>query len=811
MPADRPSIDASLDADEQRSLQREVRVIVDLLQNYHYSGRQFSDFDGGAAIEAFMRELDAKNLFFARDDVAFVQRRFQRTLKPVYVFRGDLQPAFEIFDLFRERVLARMEWIDERVKRPFSFSREEDDLPRPAASTPAITEAEIDQRWERELREEVLEEILAGRTRAEAVAELSRRWTGWKDEIDHTDALLVRERFLDVLLRGFDPHSGYFSAAAAREFELDMQGAATGPGLAITQRGQRCFVAAIQPGGPADLDGRIQTGDEIESLANGDGPTWPTAGQRFAEIAARLRGEPATRLSLTVRRPGSHEHSVIQLERARLVQIANRARGGIWTVPLEDGVPRPIGWITLPAFYGAPEEAGAASATSDVRELLEAMIRDGIDGLVIDLRQNPGGLMAEATSLTGLFAAPARVVLTRGLSGNTTASDTAQSTALYNGPLVLLTSQSTASAAEVFSGALKFHHRAVLVGGRTTFGKGTLQTFVDFAKNPAATPDVRANWGLLRLTAQRFYLPDGTAVQRLGIPSDIVLNELDEPDFAGEAGLTLALAAENADAPADAVQKPRGFTPVNAELLEFLAARAATRISMLSEFDWWRRSNIWRRQARTFAAGTLLHAVREQQQTDHDIVRVALRQERRAMAATVAYPAKAVEIAAIREALTAHETAVRKVSANSTPRRGHLIGRTFYAERPDGGTMDVPIEAFDFRSFRTDAPILAAAFTEGSGIAMDVGEIEAALLALSLATDKDEAATIACVLDAIGETAADKRAEVARGVEAVLQRIAQLDASVLEGNQTLDVALREAARVAADWAAWTAAPSQRTE
>jgi carboxyl-terminal processing protease len=202
------------------------------MQNYHESGRTFRELDNHEMLTGFMAELDPGMDYLLKDDIEFVQMRFGRTLRSVYLLKGDLQPAFEIFDLFTQRVKERTTWIEKRLERSFEFEQDEV-FKQESTDAPAATGAIADQRWELKLKDEALSEMVRGRTEPEARATLATRYAKFSRQITTMDSMAVRERFFDGLLQAFDPHSGYFSADSTREFALEMMGAVAGAGLEI--------------------------------------------------------------------------------------------------------------------------------------------------------------------------------------------------------------------------------------------------------------------------------------------------------------------------------------------------------------------------------------------------------------------------------------------------------------------------------------------------------------------------------------------------------------------------------------------------
>lgn len=786
----------TLGAAEKRDLEREARLVVDLLQNYHYSDRAFRDLDALEVIERLFEELDPRGLFFTRDDAEFIGRRFGRSLKSVYLFKGDLSPAFEIHDLFLDRARARLDWIEKRLGGAFDFGTAATWKPD-TAKLPANA-AQADARWEKYLQSAVLEEILAGRTEADAGATVQRRYREWRRHLLSLDALAVRERFFEIVINTFDPHSGYFSADTAKEFAVEMEGAVAGLGFDLEKKEGRCLVAAVQPGGPADLHGEIQPGDEILAFAAAGGEWTETKGRRLREIVALVRGDAATALRVAFRAKGKTERREIELVRARVVLAAERARGALFTATAaEPAAPaRKVGWIELPSFYAAGEDAKLSSAARDVRELIGQLQTRGAEALVLDLRQNPGGALTEAVALSALFIPAGPVLLTRGLDGGVETHAVKKDEVAWSGPLVVLTSPRSASASEIFAAAMRFHRRAVILGAETTFGKGTVQTYMDLAKFPATEGINTKAWGVLRLTHQRFYQPDGTAVQRTGAKSDLVLPDFGEPDDRAEATLPHALPAESIPAPAGTAPATGKFTAVTPERIETLRRQLAEHARVLPEFPLRERLRALERPPAEDAPVSLNLAQRRTEAAERRAAREKLRAERRTETARSLFAVERLDIADVRAAREAHQQKLRTPLPDGTSRLHRLLGHAFIAGAADGEWRELTLATFDFETFSGDGAALADAWNAATGRSDGAAAIDDLLVQWRLLDEPDGPALLAAAANSPAAEGLEPAA-VQRGVEALFVRMSELEPELLRDHRAFDVPLRESLRLAA--------------
>jgi carboxyl-terminal processing protease len=803
LPAHGVPIGIQLTTTEKNQLQREARFVVDLLQNQHYSGRTFHEIENQEILNRFIGELDPQSDIFTAADAEFIHRRFDRSLRSVYLFRGDLQPAFEIFDLFAGRARERLAWVGRRLDQDFDFTVDEsytEPAPAETWAQPTASALPAERRWELRLKDQMLHRITLGQTPDEARATLHQYYAEVGRSIATMDSLTVRERFLDAAIRSFDPHSGYFSADSSQEFAVGMQGAVTGLGIDVLKKQGRCVVAAVQPGGPADLYSSLTSGDSIEALAQGNGPWVETDRRRLREIVALMRGAPGEKVRVAYRPEGTGEKLELTLERAEVVLAAGRARGAISDVPDEHGHVRPIGWVVLPAFYADAEDTATASAAADVRELLDQMAARKIEGLVIDLRGNPGGALSEAVAMSHLFLRRGPVLFTRGTDGKLDQQTFKEDVPAYAGPLVLLTSPRSASAAEVFAGALKYHHRALIVGAQSTFGKGTAQAYVNLAKAQGLAGETVKDWGTLRMTFERIYLPDGSAVQRTGVTSQIVL-----PDFAPaserrEADLPHALPADSVTPP---VADQAAVTPAVPEaLLSVLTEQAAKDVETLPEWKLWIQEQASLRDLADRRTRSLQAEVRRRQWDDVLAGSVATQRTRRDLARAAAYPTQPLEISAVKAAQEAHEGRLRARAQVDGP--SHLRNGVLVVETDHGHLRELSLQAFDFTSFLGDTEALAEVFSHGSGQAVTAAELRAMLQRFSLLEDRTTGAVLAAAARIAGKPL--EPAAARQGTEALLRRAVELDPELRRERPALDVPLRECLRLGAAWADLIATP-----
>ena len=790
-------------------LQQEALTIIELLQEHHYASRPFHELDAPEFLDRYLLRLDPERLVLTAGDVAFLHRRFDRNLKTVYLFAGDVHPAFEIYDLFASRALARSEWVQARLQQPFALNQPGSlALDREAAPWPADPAA-ADVLAEQWLQARLVGEIVKGRTFEKALGRERAHWTQYRERIFGMDPLVVREQFLTCLLEFFDPHSGYFSRAEADEFDIKMAGTVAGIGLDLQAANGRFLVAATQPGSPSDLSGALHPGDEIVAAAEGDAPPRPLAGLRLRDAVRIIRGQPDTRLTLLVRAAGpTGEPRPVPLTRARVGLSTDHARGFLVRVPTTNG-PMAIGVIDLPAFYGSrTQETVTISMADEIRELLLRFAEKGAQGLVIDLRDNGGGLILEAGRLGGLFLQGGPLAFTQGLGTKPEILHDDDPTAAFAGPLVVLTSPRSASASELFSGTMQCYRRALIVGSATTFGKGTVQTYVDF-RTLAGSPDLKRAGGIARITSQLYYLPDGRSPQRTGVVSDIVLPSFQPAQMRTEGQLPHALPAAAIPPPEAIPAPPPTLASLTPELLLKLQARTRERLAHLPEFALHQRRLEFLHEIYDVKEVSLPLDLRQQQQTAQDERSNTLREERQRLGEQLAFDYERVDIATVAAAEAEHQKALRLRRREDDSSCANQFDRgLFYgATEPSGPIRDIAITALDLDACRAAAPQLAAAWTKATEHPIAVEHVRAILADLESQRENPDPALDTAALFRRHLGAPLDEGALGRGLSAFFRCAVELQPHLLHDMAPLDVALRESLRLAADWALAEPLPS----
>lgn len=599
-------------------------TVARMLEGGHFSRIRLNDevepgvTQARKALDRFLELLDYNRLFFTQKDIDEFTKSYGDSLQND-ILLGDLSPVFTIYDRFLERVRSRVGQIEDLLDRDFTFdSNRSTPINRDKEPWPA-DKADADRIWKDRIEVELLQAILAERAIQEAAArkeaateketegeaaasedepaetvadaampqrtpqeQILRRYQRLLKSLEEENREDQTSTFLSALAQSYDPHSEYMSQRALDNFNIQMGLSLVGIGAELRSEDGYAKIQRLIPGGPAERAGELRVNDRIVAVAQGDGEFEDVVDMKLDRVVERIRGKKGTTVRLQVLRATSADPSkfeVVSIVRDEVKLKDEEARAQIIDVPAEDGTPTRIGVITLPSFYANMDRQRGPqkSTTQDVTALLKRLKSEGIEGLIIDLRRDSGGSLDEAVRLTGLFIPPGPVVQSKDTNGNINVMNDRSSGVLWDGPLIVLMNRLSASASEIFAGALQDYGRAIIIGDEKSFGKGTVQTLIDVDRHMPLFAKAR-NSGALKLTIQKFYRVKGGSTQLRGVESDIVLPSLtDQPDV-GEGALRNPLDYDEVPA--------RKFTPVDrvAGVLPVLRAASEVRVAENPEF-----------------------------------------------------------------------------------------------------------------------------------------------------------------------------------------------------------------------------------
>ena len=554
-----------------------------LLEEGHYTHQPLNDEVSKKFLRTYLEILDFSHLFFTQQDIDALNAKYGTSLDDD-VLLGNLKPAYDIYALYTKRVNERVAKVKELLKTPPDFKSEATiELSRQKAPWPK-DEAEADVIWRGRVANELLQEHLSEHPIEPGPALVERRYTRLSRNIHEESKEEQVKLFLDALSQAYDPHSEYLSKTDLKNFSINMGLSLVGIGAMLRTEDGYAKIESLVVGGPAQVDGRLKVGDRITAVAQGEGEFVDVRDMRLDKVVEMIRGKKGSKVRLLVipadTADGSQRKDIL-LVRDEIKLKDQEARADIIIKKKGDNEEAvKLGWLTLPSFY-ADMDKRQKSTTRDVLALLKRLKKENIGGLVVDLRRNGGGSLEEAIALTGLFLKSGPVVQTKGSNGNLVVSSDPDPTVAYSGPLVVLTSRQSASASEIFAAALQDYGRAVIVGDKNTFGKGTVQTILEIGRFTSLLGSRSQEDGALKLTIQKFYRVAGGSTQLNGVASDIVLPTLsDLPEF-GEGALKNCL-------PYDEVSKAK-FTrwgDKSALFIDELQRRSIERTQHDPEFDY---------------------------------------------------------------------------------------------------------------------------------------------------------------------------------------------------------------------------------
>jgi len=460
-----------------------------------------------AVLRAYLDRLDPGKVFFLRSDIDqfdALRHRFDD-----FIRAGDIRPAFTIFSIFRTRLEQRVAFATARLRAPLDFARDEEYLFDRKAADWAVDAAALDDTWRRRIKNDIIVLRLTGKGESEIFETLEKRYTHLARRTRQFKSDDVFQTFANAYLGIIDPHTSYFSPRASENFHIQMRLSLEGIGAVLQSEDEYTLVRRIIPGGPADLGGELQAGDRIVGVAaNGpaDRDITDVIGWRLDDVVDMIRGPKDSLVSLEILPAGNDLDSpgrVITIRRDKINLEEQAAKKRILRVPAAAGpggdggvgdaidsgdggdgefpAQLTLGVIDLPSFYidfGGLQnnEPDYRSTTRDVRKILEEFRGEDIDGLLIDLRGNGGGALTEAVTLTGLFIRDGPVVQVQSAGGSVNADHDPDPGLVYDGPLAVLVDRHSASASEIFAGAIQDYRRGLIIG-ETTYGKGTSSTW----------------------------------------------------------------------------------------------------------------------------------------------------------------------------------------------------------------------------------------------------------------------------------------------------------------------------------------------
>ena len=493
------------------------------LTKFHYKPMALDDAMSQQIFTRYLDALDSDRLFFTQTDID----RFGdfRTKLDDAIYDQDLSAPFTIFNLYEQRVGERVSYARALLPKGFDFNVDET-YQFDREKTPwAKTETELDDLWRKRLKNDWLRLKLAGKTDKDIRDTLDKRYANYLDRVRQLNTEDVFQTFMNAYAMSIEPHTNYLGPRASENFDIAMKLSLEGIGAVLQRDEDYTAIREIVPGGPAALSGKVKVGDRVVGVGQGDhGAIVDVVGWRLDDVVEKIRGAKDTvvRLEILPSDAGPDgKHMTVALTRKKVSIEEQAAKKSVIEVKAGDHT-RHIGVISLPTFYQDFEarrrgDADYKSATRDVEKLLGELKKEKVDGVIVDLRNNGGGSLAEATDLTGLFIDKGPVVQVRNASGQIEEEEDPHPGMAWDGPLAVLVNRASASASEIFAAAIQDYGRGVIVG-EPTFGKGTVQNLVDLDE---LAHNEKPTYGEVKMTIAQFFRINGGSTQLRGVTPDI--------------------------------------------------------------------------------------------------------------------------------------------------------------------------------------------------------------------------------------------------------------------------------------------------
>lgn len=511
-----------------------------ILAQYHYDRLPIDNALSERIYILYLKALDPQKTFFVQSDIDhFETYRFKFD---DFVKRSKLEVPYEMYALLLERMDEQYALVSELLAEDYDFNVDRSIVVQRKNEAYPKDKAELRALWKDRLQNELINLMVTDEKLSleEAKEKLQKRYNTRSKRIHDMEEGELFSLVMNVISLSFDPHSGYYSAKQMEQFNISMSLSLQGIGTVLRQDDDSVKIVEVVTGGPADLTGQVQIGDEIIGVAQGeDGEFVDIVGMRLDKVVEMVRGEKGTVVRLQmIGNKGKGAEKIVKIIRDTVKLEEQEAKSEVFTMPSENGQEEyKLGVITLPAFYSDFEGSKQGvedfkSTTRDVKKLLLPLVNDdNIDGLVIDLRGNGGGSLTEVIDLSALFiGANKTIVQTRGFEGDTDAQASTREDLIYSGPMVVLIDRLSASASEIFAGSMQDQGRAVIAGS-TSFGKGTVQTMIDLSRILAKSTKP----GQSKVTIAKFYRANGETTQEKGVVPDVVLPSSYDPTEIGEA------------------------------------------------------------------------------------------------------------------------------------------------------------------------------------------------------------------------------------------------------------------------------------
>ncbi len=589
-------------------MQQEGKWLVQALQQAHYNKVSVADLNSTGFIHSYLKKLDKQKLYFTQTQVNQFIEKYSPPLI-TYFKQGNLFPGFEIYNIYKEKSLERSRWVIEYLKNDFNFETNSSYQTKRDELSWEINDFDLNNTWQNLIKFEILGEILSSLDSNMTLSELKgdiynstvqdskekvkERYDRLIKNIKDFEATDLQELYLTTLTQMFDPHTTFMNIREKEKFDQAMNNELVGIGAVLTDNDGYCTISELLPGGPAESSRELKPNDQIIKVAQAEGEFVDVVDMKLSKIVELIKGPKDTLVRLEIKpelTPSTTK--IVRIIRDKVKLTSNLAKASVHKINYNQKI-KNLGVIELRSFYGST--GAGPKATDDVEELIFKLKSEKVEGLILDLRRNGGGYLSEAVNLAGLFISRGPVVQVKSTDGKIRKKFDFNPKITWGGPLLILVSRYSASASEIVAGALKNHKRAIIVGDKSTHGKGTVQSLIQM-NLPFNYTASNGKKSAAKITIQKYYLPSGESTQIQGVKSDIFMPSINHYLPIGESDLENSLKCDSI-APVNFRRPVNEFVYRDEDILE-LQKNSIRRQETLPEFEYLKNNVDWYKNKR---------------------------------------------------------------------------------------------------------------------------------------------------------------------------------------------------------------------
>ena len=589
-------------------MQQEAQWLIQALEKAHYNKVLISDLNSTSFLHSYIEKLDRQKLYFTKEEVNSFVSQYSPTII-TYFKQGNLYPGFDIYNKYKIKATKRLSWAISYLDNELDFEGNSFyDTKRDEKEWHSEI-SELDKSWEDLIKHNVLSDLISNvdsnntfesvkdqaieKHLSESKNRIKKRFERWLKNINEFESPDVQELYLTSLTQMFDPHTTFLNIQEKEKFDQTMNNELVGIGAVLSDVDGFCTIKELLPGGPAEASLELHPEDIILKVAQSEGDFTDVVDMKLSNIVELIKGPKDTLVRLEIKPiKDPSTTKIVRIIRDKIKLTSNLANASVYQVS-HSGITTDIGMIELRSFYGST--GSGPKATDDVEELIEKLKKIEVKGIILDLRRNGGGYLSEAVNLAGLFISRGPVVQVKSTDGKIRKKFDFNPKLSWDGPLIVLVSRYSASASEIVAGALKNHKRAIIVGDKSTHGKGTVQSMIQM-NLPYNYTTLNQKKSAAKITIQKYYLPSGDSTQINGVESDISMPTINTYLPIGESDLENALACDSIAAVN--FRRPKDEFIYSIENLQKLKNNSIFRQKSLPEFEYLKSFVDWSKTKR---------------------------------------------------------------------------------------------------------------------------------------------------------------------------------------------------------------------